>query len=101
MKALAHLALALALTFTSMTLWVVLANLFRWALFTTWGMVHGGFMLALPVCWLASFGGLFLVPWFRQGWPKLALLGAGLLIALPAIALFRALPFFLQWLDSV
>jgi hypothetical protein len=44
-----------------MLLWVAVANAFGWGRFTGWGMAHGGFMIALPVCWVAANVGVFVV----------------------------------------
>jgi hypothetical protein len=50
MSSLAKVALSLGLAFVLMVCWVGLANIYGWGAFTGWGMAHGGFVLALPVC---------------------------------------------------
>ena len=50
MRSLAKLALSLGLALVLLVCWVGLANIYGWGAFTGWGMAHGGFVLALPVC---------------------------------------------------
>jgi len=50
MNRLAKIALTLALAVVLMVCWVGLANIYGWGAFTGWGMAHGGFLLALPLC---------------------------------------------------
>ena len=50
MRSLAKVVIWLGLAFVLMVCWVGLANIYGWGAFTGWGMAHGGFVLALPVC---------------------------------------------------
>jgi len=50
MSRLAKIVLTLALAVVLMVCWVGLANIYGWGVFTGWGMAHGGFVLALPLC---------------------------------------------------
>lgn len=70
MRILVQVVVSIPLTFLLLMLWVSLANANGWSHFTGWGMAHGGILIALPVSSLASFGALFLVPWFRRGWSQ-------------------------------
>jgi hypothetical protein len=69
MRLLIHFILSCLLAAALMAAWMLLANANQWRYFTGWGMAHGGFVIALPVCWLVAFFGLLLVPWIRNCWP--------------------------------
>jgi hypothetical protein len=45
-----RLAATFGVTCALMALWIILANTFGWGVFTGWGMAHGGFVVALPLC---------------------------------------------------
>ena len=56
----------IALVALLMAAWMAIANLNGWGQFTGWGMAHGGFIVALPVCAGASLAIVFLVSWLRR-----------------------------------
>ena len=60
LKVIVKLAFSLVLTFALMVGWVILANTFGWGAFTGWGMAHGGFVVALPACFVVATLAVFL-----------------------------------------
>jgi ABC-type Na+ efflux pump permease subunit len=54
MRPLAKVVLAVVLAPVLMACWMGLANIFGWGVFTGWGMAHGGFVIALPICLVAA-----------------------------------------------
>lgn len=65
-----HFVLSFVFIVPIMVIWIMIANVAGWSFFTGWGMVHGGFAIALPVSWLISFGVLALLPGVRRAWDK-------------------------------
>ena len=67
-----HFVVAFVLSLGLVRVWVYFAMMFKWSYFTGWGMAHGGLVIALPICFLVSFGALYLVPWIRKAWNGLS-----------------------------
>jgi drug/metabolite transporter superfamily protein YnfA len=92
MRILAHLYISFALGIIILIIWQMLANANDWLYFSGWAMAHGGFIIALPVSWAIAFGGLLLIPWFRKGWPRFAIVGTAVLLTA-----FFTVTFWLLW----
>lgn len=65
-KKLFRLILSCFLSFILIAAWAAMAEVNGWLHFTGWGMAHGGILLALPACWIASYAALGFIPWFRR-----------------------------------
>src|SRR6185503_6170400 len=52
MKLAVHIALTVLFTIAVMALWMSVAEAIGWRPFVGWAMWHGGFIVAIPVCFV-------------------------------------------------
>jgi hypothetical protein len=64
-----HLLCSFILGVLLMLVGSLLFDAMNWPMFHSWAIWHGSIVIALPVCWGLVFGLMFLIPWFRAGWP--------------------------------
>jgi hypothetical protein len=72
--------LSIVLGFFLMGPLAMLFEAMRWAMFHSWALAHGTFVIAWPALTVVSFVALSLVPWFRRDFRDDLALGAAALV---------------------